>query len=98
MPIEAHIALAGITGLTGLILVVGYLFYDKNQTISIIFLSIGLVLALAITIVELYRTYKDTEGRAKEAEARAENTPFSGARYSFFPQLEQETASGLFSV
>ena len=45
---ENIIKLTGQFGLTGLIIYIGYLFYDKNFLISILLLSIGIILSILI--------------------------------------------------
>jgi hypothetical protein len=51
--IDPNIKLVGQYGLTGLLLIIGYLFYDKNQAVSIIVLAIGIILTLSITSYEI---------------------------------------------
>jgi len=52
--ITATIRLAGLTGLAGLIIYVGYLFYDKNIILSAILLTVGVLLATAIIVSEIW--------------------------------------------
>lgn len=51
--ITAAIRLVGIFGLVGLIIYVAYLFYEKNQTISVILLISGLILAIYLIASEI---------------------------------------------
>jgi len=81
MLMTIHIALAGTSGLAGTLIVVGGLLYDKSYTIAVVLLLVGLLLAIAIVVVELYIRYMDAESRKKEAEARAEWAPFTYGCY-----------------
>ena len=77
MSIQTHIALAGMEGLAGVMMIVGYLFYDKNSDIASVLLFVGVVLAIVIVIVELYIRYMDADSRRKESEAKADYAPFT---------------------
>jgi len=52
MEILAIIRLAGAFGIIGVIIYVGYLFYEKNQIVSVILLVVGLALAIFVVIME----------------------------------------------
>lgn len=52
--ITAKITLMGLTGLAGLIIYVGYLFYDKNSVISAVLLTVGVLLAVSIIVSEIW--------------------------------------------
>jgi len=53
MEVITAIKLVGTFGLVGLIIYVGYLFYEKNQIISIILLVVGLILAIFLLYSEI---------------------------------------------
>jgi FtsH-binding integral membrane protein len=54
MAFDINIRLVGIVSAIGVLLFVGYLLYDKNQILSILFLLVGLILIIAFVISEIY--------------------------------------------
>ena len=50
---DAIIKLVGLAGLAGLIICIGYLFYDKQPVISVILLAVGVVLAVYLFVMEV---------------------------------------------
>ena len=62
MAIERLIGLATVFGLVAVIIYIGYLFYEKNQIISIILVVIGLIVAI-------YVIASETEFKRKRHEA-----------------------------
>lgn len=46
------IKLAGVFGVVAIMFYVGYLFYDKNQVVSIILVVIALILAVYVIVSE----------------------------------------------
>jgi hypothetical protein len=50
---ETLIRLAGLFGLPAVILYIGYLFYDKNELISISLIVIGVILTVYIIYSEI---------------------------------------------
>jgi cell division protein FtsW (lipid II flippase) len=49
---EPWIRLVGVFGIVGVMFYVSYLFYDKNQVISIILFLIALILAIYVVVSE----------------------------------------------
>ena len=54
MNLQLVVRLAGIAVLDVIILYVAYLFYDKNQTISLVSLLVAIVITLAYVLSTLY--------------------------------------------
>ncbi len=54
MSLNVSIKTAGIVGAIAVILIVGYLLYDKNPLLSALILFIGLALVVAFVISEIY--------------------------------------------
>lgn len=52
------IRLVGLSGLASFMLYVAYLFYEKQPIISVSLVIVGVVLAIAITISEIYFKWK----------------------------------------
>lgn len=59
------INLVGIYGLAGLFLIIGYLFYDKNQNTSYLLLLIGALLIIAIIISDISLKHQHQEARIR---------------------------------
>jgi flagellar motor component MotA len=52
MAVERLIGLATVFGLVAVIIYVGYLFYEKNQAISVILIAVGLIVAIYVIVSE----------------------------------------------
>ena len=56
---EKWINLAGKYGLSGLFIIIGYFYYDKNQGVSFIISMFGIILAFIIIISDITYKYKE---------------------------------------
>jgi hypothetical protein len=54
MTFDINVRLVGVVGALAILLIVGYLVYDKNQALSILILIVGLILVSAFVISEIY--------------------------------------------
>jgi uncharacterized membrane protein YuzA (DUF378 family) len=54
MPFNINVRIAGIVGLIAVVLLVSWLFYDKNQVLSVVFAITGLALAISFVTSEIY--------------------------------------------
>ena len=54
MAFDINIRLVGVVGAIAVLLIIGYLIYDKNQALSILILIVGLILVTAFVIAEIY--------------------------------------------
>ena len=50
---QATIVLAGLSGIVISLIICGYLFYEKNQVISIFLLLVGVILAIVFVVSEV---------------------------------------------
>jgi hypothetical protein len=53
MPFDINIRLVGVVGAIGVLLVIGYLLYDKNEVLSILLLIAGVALVFIFVISEI---------------------------------------------
>ncbi len=54
MAFDISIWLVGVVGALAVLLIIGYLLYDKNPALSGFILMIGLILVVAFVISEIY--------------------------------------------
>jgi hypothetical protein len=54
MAFDINVMLVGVVGGLAVLLIIGYLLYDKNPVLSGLFLMIGLLLVVAFVISEIY--------------------------------------------
>jgi hypothetical protein len=71
MDLQLVVRLFGIAVLDVIILYVAYLFYDKNPTISLVSLIVGVVITLSYVLSTLYFKNKTFDAQTKETEAKA---------------------------
>ena len=59
------ISLAGKYGLAGLMIIVGFFFYEKNSNISALIIGIGIILSAALIISDITHKHKELDGRLR---------------------------------
>ena len=60
---DLWIRIAGITGVAGVVLIVGLFLYDKNPILSGVIIAIGVILAIVVIVSEIYFKNKELEAR-----------------------------------
>ena len=53
--------LVGIYGLTAVIIIIGFLMWDKNEVVSRVLLVVGVLLSIAIVISTLFFRHEEIE-------------------------------------